>query len=141
MQGSILHVLKLIPKVSSQFTQIAIHKSHGIAKILIYKSLEFLFRYGNICTFFKSLAAIVLKSLHIHTVLKKRCCQRGTVIFVGYSCIEMVFTLMTKSLPIYMRFSQKTIVISRLKRWFVGLYRRRKILDVTFYIVYIDLQK
>lgn len=87
----------------------------------------------KICTYLKSLLALLLSFLYTNTILRIRSCQWNTIFSICSSCIEMIFILLTESMIIQIRFFKIFLGKLNLERLFILLYSRCISLAFNFY--------
>ena len=77
----------------------ASYKRGGFSKTLLKKSLEFVLNKGNgIVTFNLSFVLLLAK---VNPISKKRGCKRDAFVACSFGRIEMVLTLLTKIIALY----------------------------------------
>lgn len=100
MRDLILHVLKLILRISFKLILDTFHKSFGITIIFAEEVVRFLLGYNNISLFFLSMPAFILCPASANIITKKRGHKKSTIVSISFSCIEMVFALLAKPVVI-----------------------------------------
>ena len=102
MGGPILHMLKLVLKISSKSISDNFYKGLGIVSIFMEKSLKFFLGDNNIRPFFLSMLVFILCLATADAVSKKIGRKQDAIVFVSSSHIEMIFILLAKPVVIQM---------------------------------------
>lgn len=121
-----MHFLELILKVMFEFTLDIIYKSSRIAKVFLQKSLKLNSGYKNY--FFTLMVVLILSPLVANHLLKKQSYKQSIFWTNGFSCVKMIFILLTKMVAIYLRFLLVYVWQLSLKRLFFW-FCQAKILD------------
>ena len=122
MGSPILCLLKLVLRVSPKPIPDAFYKSPRIATIFTEESLEFFPEDNNIRPFFLSMPAFVLCLASANAIAKKKVRKESAILSVGSSCIEIVFALLAKLIPIQMKFFKMQVGKPSFERLFLWFY-------------------
>ena len=145
--GTILCVLQLVLRVFPKPILDTFYKDPKIAAIFTTRGLKFFLGYNNIQPFFLSIPAFVLCLASANAILNKRGTKRSAILFVGSSCIKMVFVLLAKPIAIQIRFCKIQVEkasFERLFLWFYEYWRCQSLnwsLSLIFNGIYVSLHK
>lgn len=102
MESSFLYFFELILRVAFKLVPNAINKRSRIAEFFLKKGLELSPGYGDY--FFTLMLVLILSASIADGPWEEQSCKGGMFWARGLGCVEIIFTLLTKVVAIYMKF-------------------------------------